>query len=470
MKFIKITVFILLIISLSGFYLTKAQTSSEVQKIVNEAENLIKKGLYDDAISRLEKAIKKDPSCSQAYYLNGKAYHALRNYDVAIKNYKKVLELQAGWGEACYNIGSCYVDMGQPEQAIKWIAQAKGIFYGKKEMEKYKKALEKLINISSGDVKKSYEKELAAGHPPSTPQPSPVAKVTPKPTPLPAKPDDMIFIDSGKFTMGSSEKDIQSAVNMSKDAGWTEVERNWFTDELPAHEVYVKGFYIDKYEVTNEKFKKFVDSTGYKTDAEREGFSVLWEGADWKKVSDADWAHPLGAGSSVKGKMDHPVVHVTWNDAKAYATWARMRLPSEAEWEYACSGTDKKIFPWGNKWNDNYCNNARLNLSYLVGFMPDFFNGRGTIPVGKIPDGASPFGVMDMSGNVWEWCSDWYSKDYYNYSPSENPKGPEKGEKKILKGGSWYYENPAYLRASIKLAEFPGTRNFMIGFRCVKDK
>jgi formylglycine-generating enzyme required for sulfatase activity len=280
----------------------------------------------------------------------------------------------------------------------------------------------------------------------------------------------MIFITAGKFTMGSNEKDIAEAVNMSKEAGWTEVERNWFTDELPAHEVYVNGFYIDKYEVTNEKFKKFVASTGYKTDAEREGFSVLWEGSDWKQVSGADWAHPLGPGSSVNGKMDHPVVHVTWNDAKAYAVWAGKRLPAEAEWEKACRGTDKRIFPWGNKWNDNYCNNARLNLSYLVGFMPDFFNGRGTIPAGKIPEGASPSGVMDMSGNVWEWCSDWYSKDYYNYSPPENPGGPEKGEKKILKGGSWYYENPAYLRVSIKLAEFPGTRNFMIGFRCVKDK
>jgi tetratricopeptide (TPR) repeat protein len=141
MKFIKIAVFILLVISFSGFYLTKAQTSSEVQKIVNEAESLIKKGLYDDAISRLEKAIKKDPSCSQAYYQMGKAYHALRNYESAIKNYKKALELQAGFGEACYNIGSCYVDMGKSEQAIKWLGQAKGIFYGKNEIQKYKKTL-----------------------------------------------------------------------------------------------------------------------------------------------------------------------------------------------------------------------------------------------------------------------------------------------------------------------------------------
>ncbi|OQA14015.1 MAG: Serine/threonine-protein kinase pkn1 [bacterium ADurb.Bin363] len=452
-----------------------AQTSSEVQKIVKEAETLINQGLHQEAIKKLEIAIKKDPSYAVAYYQLGKSYHAQLQYEPAIKNYKKALELQPSLAEACYNIGSCYIDIGNSGNGIKWLDQAKGIFYGKNDLEKYKKTLEKLVTVSTGEKRKVYQKELNNFPPPTvTPviasfTPTPPVIITKTPTPGRESTDDMILISAGKFLMGSSEKDIEEAVKISKSYGW-EVERSWFSDELPRHEVYLNDFYIDKYEVTNEKFKKFVLSTGYKTDAEREGFAIIWVGLEPKKISGADWQHPMGSGSSINGKMDHPVVQVSWNDACAYAVWAKKRLPTEAEWEKASRGTDGRIYPWGNTWNDNYCNNLNMNLSYLLGFMPDFFKNRGTLPAGKMSEGISPYGLMDMAGNVWEWCSDWYSKDYYNYASEENPKGPQKGEKKILKGGSWYYDNPAYLRAGLKLAEPPDSRNFMIGFRCVKDK
>lgn len=471
------TLTLLVLLLISGFitFNIKAGTSSEVINLVDEGESLINQKKYDEAIKKLELAIEKDPAYGPAYYQMGRAYHYTYNYEKAIGNYKKAYELDPSYGEACYNTGSCYSDIGNFEASVKWLEKAKEIFYNKNDLPRYKRTLEKLVEITTGSQKQKYLEELNNYPPPTvTPFPTetPVPEISPAvtPSPLPTAPEEeMILVPAGKFLMGSNEKEIEDTVNTAVEYGFVDADRSWFVDEFPQHEVYLDSFYIDKYEVTNKQFDEFVTSTGYKTDGEREGYGFIWDGSAWKEVSGATWQHPKGPGSYITGRMDHPVVQVSWNDAIAYALWSGKRLPTEAEWEKACRGTDGAVYPWGDVWNDNYANSARLNLSYLTGFMPDFFNKRGTIPVGKIPSGTSPSGSMDMIGNVWEWCSDWYSSSYYYDSPDKNPGGPETGDLKVLKGGSWYYNNPAYLRSPLRLYEPPDSRNFMIGFRCAKD-
>jgi len=144
---------------------------------------------------------------------------------------------------------------------------------------------------------------------------------------------------------------------------------------------------------------------------------------------------------------NHPIVNVSWNDAKAYADWAGVVLPTEAQWEKAARGTDGRIYPWDNEWDAIKCVNFTNSKS-------------GTKPVGSILSGSSPYECLDMAGNVWEWCGDWYGADYYKNAPAKNPTGPVTGENRVrvLRGGSWYYGDygPGYYYGG----------NYGIGFRC----
>jgi iron(II)-dependent oxidoreductase len=225
--------------------------------------------------------------------------------------------------------------------------------------------------------------------------------------------------------MGTSDEQIKELLRQF--SYW---KREQFANEQPQHRVYLDEFYIDKYPVTNAQFERFVKATGYKA------------GDDWRKYY-------------TKGKEKHPVVCVSWNDASAYCKWAGKRLPTEAEWEKAARGTDGRIWPWGNAWDKSKCN---------------LWEGgpATTTPVGSYPAGASPYGVMDMVGNMWEWCADWYDENYYYYrnSPKRNPRGPNTGQWRVLRGGSWMGNITYYLRCAARDHYGPTDTCLNGGFRC----
>jgi len=273
------------------------------------------------------------------------------------------------------------------------------------------------------------------------PEPTMSAKIKPSPeittTPLsiskkdPINPIDqaeLIYIPGGEFIMGAEETD--------KDAD---------RDEKPARKVYIKPFYIYKYEVTNRQFANFVKKTGYKPEGE------------WKLLYN-------------KFTGDHPVVEVSWKDAGEYCKWAGGRLPTEAEWEKAARGTDGRIYPWGNKWDPDKCNTKlmkikRGNVAKLEKHDDVWY---GTLPVGSFKTGISPYGVHDMAGNVQEWCHDYFQEDYYRDSPLKNPVGPSEGEARVLRGGGFFAEKED-ARCTSREDDDPAKWCNLYGFRVVID-
>lgn len=295
-------------------------------------------------------------------------------------------------------------------------------------------------------------------------------------------PEGMVWVPGGWFWMGDEQ----------------------FPDAQPVHLVYVDGFWMDRTEVTNAQFARFVKDTGYRTIAERQpdpqdfpdvpsdklvaGSIVFTPPAHavdlnehlswWKYVPGANWKHPEGPDSNLDGREQHPVVQVAWHDAAAYAKWAGKRLPDEAEWEFAArGGLDRKRFCWGDelqvggKWQSNIWQGEFPHKNT----QGDGF--RGTAPVGSFP--ANAFGVCDLSGNVWEWCADWYRPDYYAASPRRNPLGPgssfdpqEPGlPKRVQRGGSFLCSDSycvRYLPAGRGKGELNSAASH-IGFRCVKS-
>lgn len=241
---------------------------------------------------------------------------------------------------------------------------------------------------------------------------------------------DMVYVPEGEFEIGSEGKE---------------------SDESPVHTVYLDAYWMYKYEVTNAKFAQFALDTGYVTDAEKTGESYVYQDGSWDLISGAYWNAPEGPGSAYEGREDHPVIHVSWNDADAYCVWAGGRLPTEAEWEKAARGSDRRIYPWGAGIDDTFANYA--------------MNVEDTTPVGSYPEGASPFGALDMVGNVWEWVWDWYDSEYYGKSRQENPTGPEDGTARVLRGGGWNYP-AAEVRSSYRNDYFPDGTYGSIGFRC----
>ena len=271
------------------------------------------------------------------------------------------------------------------------------------------------------------------------------------PATRPARPadDEMVMIKGGTFKMGTADG---------------------FPFEGPGHEVKLKPFWMDKHEVTVAQFEKFVAATGYKTDAEKFGWSGVFDlkSGQWTKTDGAGWRHPLGPSSAAKA--NEPVVHVSYADAQAYATWAGKRLPSEAEFEFAArGGLDGKKYAWG----DELYPNAKCAANTWQGAFPDKDEGKdgyvGVAPVCSFPP--NRYGLCDITGNVWEWCSDWFDPDYYTASPNENPRGPQTGQERVIRGGSWMCsENYCVgyrVAARNKTAPDSGLNN--LGFRCARD-
>ena len=237
----------------------------------------------------------------------------------------------------------------------------------------------------------------------------------------------MIRVPAGTFLMGTSSADL--AVLLKAHPKW---KADWFADEQPQHSVNLDSYWIYQNAVTVKQYRAFCKATG------RE----MPELPKWSKD-------------------DHPVVNVTWFDAAAYAEWAGARLPTEAEWEKAARGTHGRRYPWGDEWDAEKCHNFTDTNPVGGGFQ-----GGRTAPVGSYPDGDSPYGIHDMAGNVWQWCQDWYAKDYYAHAPSSNPPGAEEGELRVMRGGSWGSSNIS-VRCAARHADSPDvTYHEAGGFRC----
>ncbi len=219
--------------------------------------------------------------------------------------------------------------------------------------------------------------------------------------------DETVLVPAGEFWMGS-------------DTGPN--------DEKPRRRIYLDAYRIDRFTVTNARYRRFLRATGRSEPS-------YWGDSDFNGAS-------------------QPVVGVDWYDAEAYCQWSGKRLPTEAEWEKAARGSDGRKYPWGEQWDSSRANSRESNLDK-------------TAPVGAYPGGASPYGALDMAGNVWQWVSDWYDAGYYKRSPERNPQGPERGKEKVLRGGSWT-SFPSYLRAAARDSNTRVFRYHYVGFRCAK--
>ena len=251
--------------------------------------------------------------------------------------------------------------------------------------------------------------------------------------------------------------------------------------ETPVHSVTVNPFRIDRACVTNAQFATFVDATRYVTDAETFGnsavfitavlaepddvlghFGALW----WLAVRGAAWGHPFGPASGVDKMADHPVVHVSHNDALAYCQWAGRRLPTEAEWEYAArGGRIGQRFPWGDELEADGHHHANV----WQGHFPQHNSGAdgwlATAPVRAYAP--NDFGLYQMIGNVWEWCADWFDRDWYERSPSANPEGPASGDARVTRGGSYLCHDSycSRYRVAARSSNTPDSSAGNIGFR-----
>ncbi|WP_131182935.1 formylglycine-generating enzyme family protein [Stutzerimonas kirkiae] len=272
----------------------------------------------------------------------------------------------------------------------------------------------------------------------------------------PRKMEDMIHVPAGWFWMGlSADASRQFVAACTREREEGEDCPGWFQATEPRHRVWLGAFRLDRHEVSNADFRQFVQATGHVTDAERENRGAVRREQDgtwgWFMVDGATWRSPQGAGSDIEAD-DHPVLQVSWHDALAYCRWVGKQLPTEAQWEKAARGTDERLYAWGNDWNAARHSNSAKSVAR-------------TRPVGHYPSGASPYGALDMTGNVWEWVADWFAPDYYAVSETRNPHGPAQGSSRVLRGGSWHHSSVISL-AAYRIHQPPGARNNLAGFRC----
>jgi formylglycine-generating enzyme len=291
----------------------------------------------------------------------------------------------------------------------------------------------------------------------------------PRPARARVRPDhDMVRLPGGAFVMGS-------------DAG----EGFPGDGEAPAHKVRLSPYAIDACAVTNEQFAAFVDATGYVTDAERYGWSFVFHlllpddfpptravacAPWWRQVEGAWWKHPEGPQSAIADRLDHPVVHVSWNDAAAYARWAGLRLPTEAEWEHAArGGLAGARYAWGDELTPDgeHCCNIWQGTFPTANSCDDGY--LATAPARSFA--ANGHGLYNTAGNVWEWCGDWFSPTYYQSARRTDPKGPVSGTQRVIRGGS-YLCHASYCnryRVAARSQNEPAASTGHMGFRCARD-
>ena len=269
---------------------------------------------------------------------------------------------------------------------------------------------------------------------------------------------NMVYVPAGEFQMGSSNADLDAAMEACARASGTErqCERDRYLHEQPVHTVTLDAFWIDQTEVTNAQFSEFLNDQGNQIE---EGISWLEPRAGHRGIEYGQIKEGNGIFRPREGYEDYPVVEVSWYGASAYCSWAGGRLPTEAEWEYAARGPESAVYPWGDVFNQ-----------YALNYNDTGFFGGGQVhwmPAGSFPAGASWCGALDMAGNVWEWVSDWWSEDYYGRSPGHNPQGPDSGEFRLGRGGSWY-DDPWHVRSAYRKGlSASSARIHWIGMRCV---
>ena len=278
----------------------------------------------------------------------------------------------------------------------------------------------------------------------------------------------LIKLPGGAFLMGSNDGSAYPA-----------------DGEGPVREITLRPFAIAPTTVTNTEFAAFVDATRYVTDAERIGWAFVFAGLLpgefpdtrgvarspwWRQVYEADWQHPEGRHANIATRLDHPVVQVSWNDAMAYCAWAGVRLPTEAEWEFAArGGLEQKLYPWG----DDLTPDGEHRCNVWQGTFPSKNTADdgyyGTAPATAFPPNGC--GLHNMTGNVWEWCSDWFDRSFHASGPRTDPLGPPSGETKVIRGGSYLcHESYCYrYRVSARSANTPDGATGNTGFRVAAD-
>jgi len=280
-----------------------------------------------------------------------------------------------------------------------------------------------------------------------------------------------VRIPAGEFVMGTSDDDVKALLARF---GAAAVRLDRIAAEKPAHGVRVtRGFLMARHEVTVALFRRFAEATDYKTDAERLGGSMAYTGADWEKRPEATWRSP-----EFPQADDHPVVCVSWNDAQKFLAWLNAadgarpkgwayRLPTEAEWEWAARGPERREWAWGNDWDAARCNFADKQ-SALAWADPKADDGCArTAPVGHYsPKGDTPQGVADLTGNVWEWCQDWFDAAYYRRSPAADPVNTAESRRRAERGGSWAF-TADYCRAAFRMGLDPAESYDTLGLRVV---
>ena len=267
-------------------------------------------------------------------------------------------------------------------------------------------------------------------------------------------PPGMVLVPAGEFTMGMSADD--AAKECKKLHGEQCNKKEFILDPKnmePPHKVYLDAYYIDKNEVTQAEYDKCVFAGKCQSNRNLLRFPLPMQ--------------------LLLTRPRQPVIEVTWDDAQSYCSWAGKRLPTEAEWEKAARGTDGRMYPWGNEFDgkkanfcDKNCKKFFKNNDWALNNWDDGY--MFTAPVGSYPAGASPYGALDMAGNVSEWVADMYQRDYYSKSPEKNPKGPDGGTGCVFRGGDWI-AGANYLRVTGRYGDEPGYHYGHIGFRCARD-